>query len=84
MRSMTTYLRATDKTYNVPERSKQNKKLFLKDIKNEIMFNLEAKHKDKSLNYNDPKLMDMIQIKTEEGKSRFSSWKKKKDEKLVR
>lgn len=47
------------------------------------MFNLETKHKDKSLNFNDPKLMSMIQIKTEEEKHRFSSWKKKREEKLV-
>ena len=41
MRAMTTFLRANEKIYNAPDRSKFDKKLFLKDLVRLIMFDLK-------------------------------------------
>ena len=50
MRDVTTFLRANDKIYNAPDRSKFEKKLFLKDVVRLIMFDLkpvESSHSKK-------------------------------------
>lgn len=40
MRAMTSFLRANEKIYNAPDRSKNEKKIFLKDLMKKIMYDL--------------------------------------------
>jgi hypothetical protein len=50
MKAVTSFLRANEKIYNAPDRSKFDKKLFLKDLVKLIMFDLKPVEKNASSN----------------------------------